>query len=192
MADRWEDWFQPGETLLWEGAPSAGLKSIPLNIFLTLFGVPFLGAGLFTSWTGLGYLFGFNGDWQIWNLGLGIVLSAFGVPFLVVGCGMMFGPWLYEILRPTRLRYALSNKNAYVANRMWGRKMDILPIRAQTHIETEEHRNGSMSIWFHFERYLDSDGDKQTRKKGFENLADGHDVYLRIRSIQDEIETNPS
>ena len=184
MTDRWENWFQPGEELIWQGAPSPGYRNILASLFLSVFGIPFLGAGLFASGMGLGYLFGFATDWERWHIALGFVVTAFGIPFIAVGAGLVFGPWVYQYLRPTRIRYALSEENGYIANRMWKRNMVVLPIRPDARIETEEHRDGSMDIWFHFENYRDSEGDKRTEKKGFESLADGHEVYRLIREIQ--------
>lgn len=181
MSDRWEDWFQPGETLLWEGAPAPGFRNVLQGLFFTAFGLPFLGAGLFVSGMGLGYLLGFAPDWNAWHLAIGVFLTAFGIPFIAVGAGMVFGPWLYEYLRPQRIRYALTDRNGYVASRMWKRTMDVLPLRRVARIETEEHRDGSLSIWFHFEHSRDSDGDMQTTKKGFECLADGHAVLRLLR-----------
>ena len=184
MADRWEDWFEPGETLLWEGAPAPGFRKIPQGIFFTAFGIPFLGGGLFVSGLGLGYLFGFAGDWSPWHAGLGIVLGAFGVPFMAVGAGMVFGPWVHDYLKPRRVRYALSDRNAYIASRMWKRSMDVLPIQSDMRIETEEHRDGTMSVWFRVDAYKDSDGDVHATRKGFEALTDGHAVYRTLRRLQ--------
>lgn len=191
MSDRWEDWFQPGETLLWEGAPSPGIRNLMQNVFFTVFGLPFLAAGLFVSGLGLGYFFGFAPNWNAWHLAIGAFLALFGLPFIGAGAGMALGPWVHDYLRPRRIRYALSDRCGYVASRMWKRSMDVLPIRA-TRIETEEHRDGTLSVWFHFEQHRDSDGDTQTAKKGFEALADGHDVYRMIRNLQDGLATDPA
>lgn len=184
MSDRWEDYFEPGETLLWQGAPAPGFRNLLQNIFFTAFGIPFLGAGLFVSGMGLGYLFGFAEGWTPWHLALGVIMAAFGMPFIAVGIGLVFGPWLHEYLRPMRIRYALTDRNGYIASRMWKRTMDVLPIRPDGRIETEQHSDGTMSIWFHMETFKDSDGDTQTTKKGFEALSDGQEVFQTIRKLQ--------
>lgn len=192
MSELWQDWFQPGEELLWEGAPAPGIRNPIGNAFITVFGIPFLGAGVFVSGLGLGYLFGFAPGWNPWHLAIGVFLTAFGIPFIAAGAGMVFGPWLTEYLRPRRIRYAITQRNAYVASRMWGRKMEVLPIRPGVHIETEEHRDGTMSLWFHFDKYTDSDGDKQISKKGFEALRDGREVYRQIRNLQSHSTLEPN
>lgn len=183
MADRWEDWFEPGETLIWEGSPAPGFRHVLRNLFFTAFGIPFFGAGLFVSGMGLGYLLGFAEDWNVWHVALGIVLAAFGVPFIAVGAGMVFGPWLDEYLKPSRVRYALTDRNGYVASRLWKRGLEVLPLRAGTRVEYEEHTDGTGSVYFYFEDYRDSDGDRRSEKKGFEKLAEGHEVYQRIRGL---------
>lgn len=184
MAERWEDWFVPGETLLWEGAPAPGIRKPFLNIFFGIFGLPFLGAGLFVSGLGLGYLLGFMENWSPWHLALGVFLAAFGVPFIIAGGGMVFGTWTHDYLRPRRVRYALSNKNGYVASRFWDRKMEVFPIDESARIETQSHSDGTTSIWFHFQHRRDSDGDDHIDKKGFEALADGEEVYRMIRNLK--------
>lgn len=178
MYDRWEEWFEPGETLLWEGHPAPGFRYVWRNVFFTAFGIPFLGAGLFTAGLGLSYIFALGG---IWEAALGIVLTAFGIPFITVGAGMMAGPWLHEYLRPTRVRYALTDRNAYIASRFWKRNMEVLALKPEGHIELEEHGDGTVSLYFHFHDYKDSDGDRRTDKKGFEALSDGREVYRLLR-----------
>ena len=42
----WQDYFQPGEQLLWDGAPKPGIHGKPRIIFLTIFGLPFLVIGI--------------------------------------------------------------------------------------------------------------------------------------------------
>lgn len=180
MADRWEDWFQPGETLLWEGAPAPGFRQIPRNILLGLFGLPFLGAGLFTCYFGLSQMIGGG----IGGFVAGIFITAFGAIFVVVGGAMVFGTWLEEILAPRRTRYALTNRNGYIATRTFKRAMQVLPIRPDARVETQENMDGTMTVYFHFETTRDSDGDQIVDKKGFEGLADGYEVYRLIRDIQ--------
>jgi hypothetical protein len=180
MRNRWEDWFQPGEMLLWEGAPSPGFRQIPRNILLGLFGLPFLGAGLFTCYFGLTQIFSGN----LGGLVAGIFVGAFGSIFVLVGGAMVFGTWLEEILAPRHIRYALMNRNGYIASRTFGRKMEVLPIHSDTRVETQENSDGTLSVYFHFETARDSDGDQRTDKKGFERLANGHDVYRVIRDLQ--------
>lgn len=188
MKDAWEDWFQKDERLLWQGAPAPGQWNWIRNVFFTAFGIPFLGAGLFVSGMGLGYLFGLSG---FWDAALGIFLTAFGIPFMAVGGGMVFGSWVHDYMKPTHTRYALTDRAGYIATRFWKRNMDVVPITPETQVEIEETRRGTTSIYFGFDHYTDSDGDRQTRKKGFEGILDGRAVYKLIRAIKAGEEVAP-
>lgn len=178
--ERWEDWFDAGETLLWQGAPKPGIVHWLRNIGITAFGIPFLCAGLFCAAAGLRFLVKLT----LGDLAFGVFLTAFSVPFVVVGGVMVFGPWVADVLVPQRTRYALTNKAGYEATRYWGRKMDVFPIKPETRIELIQHRYGASSVHFHFEEKLDSDGDQSVTKKGFADIADGEKVYRLVRNAQ--------
>ncbi|NNE80364.1 MAG: hypothetical protein HKN18_08845 [Silicimonas sp.] len=181
MADRWEDWFDDSERLLWKGSPAPGVMHWGQNILFTAFGTPFLGAGLVCAYTGLGYVFGMKGFGEI---AMGIFLTAFSVPFISVGGAMVFGVWILDRLKASRTRYALTNKAGYVATSFWNRNMDVFPVLDDTRIELIENRNGTSTVYFHFEEKRDSDGDQLTSKKGFSDIGEGHLVYRLIRDLQ--------
>lgn len=184
-SEKWEDWFDENETLLWQGAPKKGIIHWFRNILLSFFGFPFLAAGLACAGVGLGYI----ADLGIGSIFLGIFLAAFSVPFIGVGGAMVFGTWVADYFVPLRKRYALSTKAGYVATRYWGRNMDVFPILPEIRIELTQHRNGASSVHFHFEERLDSDGDLTMTKKGFEDIEDGEVVYRLIREVQAGKET---
>lgn len=179
MAERWDDWFDDGETLLWQGKPE-NVRHWALNVFISVFGLPFLWAGVAVLLSGLGMI----GNGTFMDFGLGVFQLAFAVPFLGVGAAMVFGIWLLDWLAPDRTRYALTNKAGYIATRLWGRKMDVFPIMPDIRVELIEHRRGTSTIYFHFEEKLDSDGDQFTSKKGFADIADGQEVYRIVREAQ--------
>lgn len=179
--ERWDDWFEPGEKLLWEGAPMPGVSNWPRNLFFTCFGIPFLGGGLATASLGVSYLFKFA-SWG--DPLLGILLTAFSVPFLTCGIAMVMGGWVLDYLAPRRTRYALTDRAGYIASSFWGRKMEVIPIESRTRVELTEARNGTSTIYFHFRETIDSDGDRTTTKKGFESIADGRTVYDLVRQQQ--------
>jgi len=185
-SERWEDWFDDGEKLLWQGAPKLGVIHWGRNILFTAFGIPFLGAGLVCAAMGLGYL----AKLTLGDVALGVFLAAFSVPFVAVGGAMVFGTWVSDYIVPRRTRYALTNKAGYVATSYWGRKMDVFPIRAGTRVELEQQRNGAASVHFHFETTRDSDGDLSTEKKGFSDIEDGQTVYRLIRDAQAALEAD--
>ena len=181
MADRWEDYFEPGEKLLWEGHPKPNSSIGLLNILLALFGLPFLIAGLAVLGAGLGEIFSFKGG--IGNVLMGFFMLFFSLPFIAVGFAMIFGPWYMQSTAHRKMRYALSDRCAYIATQYWSRKMAVFPISPDGAIELES----GDSVYFHTETGRDSDGDKTTERKGFANIADAQKVYHLIRDVQTKL-----
>jgi hypothetical protein len=180
--DRWEDYLDQGETLLWQGAPEPGPHSILPTLFLSIFGVPFLLAGLTTAGFGLSHLFGLAGGFGFGGIALGLFLLAFSVPFLGVGGGLVLGTWFYSFNMHKFIRYALSNRRAYVAKSFLRHSLESYPIGPDATITLIQGKYDTVN--FHTEHGRDSDGDKTTTKVGFEHIADGPEVYRLIRNIQ--------
>ena len=178
--ERWEDYLDPDERLLWQGSPKRGLHMTPGGVFMSIFGLPFLAAGLVTIGAGFGQLLRIVEN--IWNGLLGIVLMAFGTPFLLVGAGLVFGTWLMGPIAHRRVRYALSNRRAYIAKAFWKKSLEAYTISQDSPIEISRGR--SDSVFFHADTSIDSDGDRTQTKVGFENIADGNHVYSLMRRIQ--------
>ncbi|MCX7286438.1 MAG: hypothetical protein NTW20_02450 [Rhodobacterales bacterium] len=180
MAEAWEDCFQPGETLLWEGAPLPGVHGWVKIIGLALFGLPFLVIGTGTCLMGLKMLSSGDG-WQL--SGLGLFLALFSLPFIGVGLFMVFGQWFTAAQAHRRIRYALSSRCAYIGQSWMKPSLEIYPILKSTSVGLEKGRR-SDTVWFHVRREKDSDGDLSTTRIGFDNIADGDKVLSLIRSIQ--------
>ena len=179
MADTWEDYFQPGETLLWEGAPKPGLYGMPKLIGLALFGLPFLVIGTGICVAGLTMLLG--PSWM--DLGIGLFMAAFSIPFAGLGAFLVFGQWIAAMQAHRRIRYALSTRCAYIAQSWWTHKIESYPILKSTSIGLEKGRRAD-TVWFHVRAEKDSDGDQSTTRIGFDNIADGDGVYRILRNIQ--------
>ena len=185
MADRWEDYFDTGETLLWEGRPLPR-SGFSLGIFgLAVFGTPFFLAGLAMSGGSLLWMFGIEvGKLQF---GEGIFMFFFGLPFLLIGAGIIFGPWYAMRHAHRKVRYALTDKRAYIATSWWGRKIETYPITADNPVSLEDDK----TVYFQILTGRDSDGDRTTEEKGFENIADAKEVYHLIRQIQSNQSPDP-
>lgn len=179
MADRWEDYFDPGETLLWQGQPQPRRRPGIGMILLALFGAPFLIAGIFVLISAIAGIAGVNNG--VGNVFMGLFMVLFSMPFIGAGAAMMFGPWYMQAHAHQRVRYALSDRRAYIATRWWSRKLEVLPIVPEATITLE----GGDSVFFRTEVGRDSDGDKTTERKGFEHIADAETVYRLIRDVQD-------
>ncbi|MDF2141000.1 hypothetical protein [Paenirhodobacter sp. CAU 1674] len=177
---RWEDYFLPGEKLLWQGAPVPGFHAWPMAVFMTLFGIPFLAAGGGLSLGGL--FFAFQAK-SATDLGGTLLAAVFGLPFLAVGLFLVVGQWIIAAQAPRRVRYALSTRAAYIAKHYWGRDLAIYPILRSSGLELKTGRRAA-SVWFYSQRETDSDGDERTQRAGFENIADGEKVLRLIRELQ--------
>lgn len=180
--DRWDDYFEPDEVLLWQGAPEPGPHSYIGTIAISIFGIPFFIAGLTTAFMGLGYVFGMKG---LADLGVGLFLTAFSVPFLSVGAAMTIGSWIYAFNAHKFTRYALSNKRAYLATSFFKHSLATYVIAADDVVTLTQGRTDSVRFKTIHDR--DSDGDRITQKIGFENIKEGQEVYALIRQIQREL-----
>jgi hypothetical protein len=180
MADAWVDFFQPGETLIWEGAPLPGVHGWGKIIGMALFGLPFLVIGTATCVTGLTMLFGGDG-WQL--NGLGLFLALFSLPFVGVGIFLVVGQWFAAAQAHKRIRYALSNRCAYIGTSWLKPSLEIYPILKSTSVGLEKGRRAD-TVWFHVRNEKDSDGDLSTTRIAFDNITDGDKVLSLIRSIQ--------
>jgi hypothetical protein len=180
MAEAWEDYFQPGERLLWEGAPKPGVHGRARIIGLALFGLPFLVIGAGICIAGLTMLLG----GQAWaDIGIGLFMAAFSIPFAGLGAFLVFGQWVAAGLAHRRIRYAISTRCAYIAKAWRGRSIESYPILNGTPLGLEKGKSAD-TVWFHVRTEKDSDGDRSTTRIGFDNIADGDSVYRLLRSIQ--------
>ncbi|MBL9047936.1 MAG: hypothetical protein JNK34_11615 [Tabrizicola sp.] len=180
MADDWQSYFQPGETLLWEGAPKPGVYGWPKIVGLGLFGLPFLIVGIGVFATGIRQIF-VGGGWG--DVGLGLFFAAFAIPFAGVGAQMVFGQWWAAAEAHKRLRYAVSTRCAYVAKSYRTRSIESYPILRGTALGLEKGKDAD-TVWFHVISERDSDGDRTTTRISFDNIADGDRVYAILRSVQ--------
>lgn len=180
-AARWEDYFVPGERLLWEGAPEPGFHDWPKFLAVSVFGIPFLVAGLGLTFGGLWGALTAEG-WKA--AGGALLLGIFGMPFLGGGLFMVFGFWALAHAAPNRIRYALSTRAAYVARRFWLREIKIYPITRDTALELSSRR-GTSTVTFYSHREADSDG-PTVEKAAFEHIADGAEVLRLMRVLQAE------
>jgi len=181
MSDiRWEDHFLPGEKLLWQGAPVAGVHSWRALIYMTVFGIPFLVAGLGLTFGGLWAATSAAG-WA--QLGYALLAVVIGLPFLVIGLYLVAGQWVAALRAPDRIRYALSTRAAYIAQRYWGRKFAIYPITASSPLTLDCGRRAD-TVWFHSHDERDSEG-IGTVRAGFENIDQGAHVMRLLRQVQD-------
>lgn len=182
MADSWQSYFQPGETLLWEGAPKPGVHGWPKIVGLAVFGLPFLLFGLGAFATGIRQAFLSDG-WS--DFGLAFFLVSFSLIFVGVGALMVFGQWWAAAEAHRKIRYAVSTRCAYIAKDYLTRSIESYPILKGSALGLEKGRSAD-TVWFHVRTEKDSDGDRTTSRISFDNIAEGEKVYALLRSIQTE------
>lgn len=180
--DTWEAYFDPGEKLLWQGAPVSIVFPGFGGLFISAFGMPFFLAGWGMMVVSIAGMFGVSWD-GFSGLGAGIFLFFFSIPFAVIGTGMVLGPWFSGPFSARRVRYALTDKRAYIAKNYYKRQMESYVISPGDPIELVQGRKAD-TVGFHVRHGRDSDGDRTTEKVAFENIADGEAVYHLIRKIQ--------
>ena len=169
----WAPYLDPGERLLWEGAPDAGVRVRGSDIAQSVFGLFFLGFALF--WTFMASTMGAEAGGGFRAFGL------FGLPFIAVGAYLVCGHFFWKAYERSKTRYALTTERAIVAKSALGRSMRSFPIRSESEVAYEP--GDPATIWFHREVRR---GRKRRRtiRHGFEYIADGDNVYRLMRSVQ--------
>lgn len=180
MANSWDAYFQPGEALVWEGAPKPGVHGWPKIIGLALFGLPFLIVGVVFFFVGLNQA---ATGGTLADVGLGLFFAVFALPFAGAGAAMVFGQWWAAKEAHRCIRYAISTRCAYIAKSYWSRSIESYPILKSSALGLEKGRSAD-TVWFHVQTEKDSDGDRTTTRISFDNIAEGDKVYTILRSIQ--------
>ncbi len=165
--EAWEDFLFEGEDLLWQGAPGTGPRVTKAGVILTVIGVFFIYQ--FGPMALYALLFGAD-DVH------GVVAGGFGVFMFLLGMWMAVGIWLLDIRKRKATRYALTNKRAFIASALAGRKMltfALVPLYRPLLIK------GMMDdVTFGEEDWFDkTTGAKTKRAIAFQYLKDGKEVY---------------
>ncbi|MDA8584971.1 hypothetical protein N9L47_01735 [Rhodobacteraceae bacterium] len=175
MSDRWEDYFAPDESLLWQGAPFSDKRIGVMMLFLAVIGAVFCVFGAAAI---------FDAFRRIMALQIvpGIAIFPFGVFLFGVGVLLIVGPWYQKAFADRHILYALTNKKAYVATRFLGRRLETMPIAKDDDIIlVDEH-----TVLFHTQIKYDSKGRARKSRRGFENISDAAKVFALLRGIQAE------
>jgi hypothetical protein len=180
MRDGWSPHFLPNETLLWEGSPVPGFHQQGKAVFMMAFGLPSLVIGVAVFLSGL---YRITLSDSLSDTGLAIFFAAFGVPFGAIGAFCFFGPWFEARTMSRHVRYALTGRAGYVARSGPFPSLKVYPILPYTAPELEPGPRAS-TVWLHAQLERDSDGDLETVKAGFENIAEGEKVFHLIRNLQ--------
>ncbi|WP_295074553.1 hypothetical protein [Tabrizicola sp.] len=172
--------LHPGETVLWVGSPVPGFHRRGATVFLMLFGLPFLIIGVGLFFYGLMQL---HKSATMSDAGLALFTAAFALTFGSFGAFLVFGPLIAARTAFRDVRYALTNRAAYVVRQGRFPSLKVYPILPTTALELEPGRRAG-TVWLHARLERDSDGDLGTTKAGFENIAEADKVFGMIRDLQ--------
>jgi hypothetical protein len=170
-SNRWEDYLDPGERLLWQGAPASGLRFTPDGLAMSAFGAFFLGISVFIAFAGI-----------MAGGGMGAVFSLFTTPFILVGLWLVVGHWFFDAYKRKHSRYALTTKRAIIARSVMGRKMLSYEIGRHSPISLVEGNLDTVN--FDRRTYLTKNGTK-TVLIGFRFIKDGREVFRMLQDIKD-------
>lgn len=176
---QWEDYFDPGETLLWEGAPEPGSPFSPVKILMSLFGLPFLGLGAMFMLFGLSNVASFGSFSQVF---VGFVPLIIGLSLFSTGFGLSVGPWIVAGTEHAFVRYAITDRRAYVARSWWRREITSYPVGADTEITLRQARRDRVS--FYTRSAADRKGTVKQVRVAFDNITDGPKVTALLRQLQ--------
>ena len=169
----WEGIIDPGERILWQGAPDTAVRFSLTQLPEVLFGMLFSGFALF---------------WMYMASMAPGLFWMFGLPLFLVGFGVILRSNYLAAKRRRFTYYTLTSRRAIVATSypFSKRKLHSYPITASTTLELEEEDGQIGTILFLRMQWRDSDGDRRSRNVGFERIPDARKVYALMRQIQQE------
>jgi len=169
----WDDILDPGETILWQGAPVPGLR-LSGGLGLSAFGFVFTAFSAFriAMASGLGAGTGL----------IGAVFPLFGVPFLLVGLYMLVGRFFWAAHVRGATFHTLTDRRAYVATAILGKRALVAcDIDGATPLELVEGPPDSI----YFKARMDSSpSGRVALRVGLEYIDDGRRVYSLLRDVQ--------
>ena len=156
----WTGLLDPGESLIWTGAPVGPPPRSLAEWGTTIFGLFFAGFAFF------------------WIMAAGFPFGLFGLLHFSAGIFVAFGMRHLLVRRFARARYALTDRRALLAV---GTRITSWPITPAMSIEVEASAPGSI--------LFESEAPNPRRQivralRGFEQISDAQPVYRRIRALQ--------
>lgn len=158
--------LQPGEYILWEGAPVGGVRLQKSDAFMIPFSVLWCGFAIF---------------WTVSNIQSPAIpwfFTLFGLVFVGVGFYITVGRFFTQAHRWERLSYAVTDKRVILLERG---NMEFMLFHQIPSLRKEVRKDGSGTIWFQPPTYY---GHGKHRRRvpgvGFEEIPDAERVYRII------------
>ncbi len=196
----WEDILSPGETILWQGRPDSRMAWSDVLSWRSLHGAVFAGFAVFwmvqaSRITGVTTQFRIRPDGAEPFGGLSRYFPYFGLMFLTVGLYNMAGRLVWDALKRRRTWYTLTDRAAYIATDLLGRKLDRHELCPDLPLELEDGEPGA--VWFaerlvhHPGRWSSMGGSRHYQKPsaarhrvGFERISEARTVWRLLCEAQ--------
>lgn len=169
---RWEDYFDSGERLLWQGAPGRGIRFSLGGLILSVFGLFFLSFSM--VWVGMALQMSTGSA-------MDYLFPMFGMPFVLVGLWLVVGHWFFDAYKRKNTRYALTTKRALIARTLFGRRMESYEISATSPLTLVEGKSDTVN--FAEKTVRGKNGTSQV-PIGFRFISDGRQVYNMLEEIK--------
>ncbi len=138
----WQNYLDPGEKIVWQGAPPRGFMLRPQDTMGIPVGLAFLGFAIFWEASVLGLTFDMHDHTPP------IFFPLWGAMFVIVGLYLAVGRFFWDAAARRRTSYALTNRRALIMRGMWSRELRSFPLTAASEISSRENANGRGTITF--------------------------------------------
>lgn len=170
--------LEPGEQLLWAGAPRQGVLLRPSDALFIPFSLLWGGFAIF--W-----------EVSVLNAGAPLFFVLWGVPFVVVGLYLIVGRFAVEARQRSATAYALTNKRAVIVSGLLSRSVKSVELRGLYAVTLSERRDGSGSIvlgsqpvWGHWLAGSSWPGFASQLAPSFDLIDNANSVYAQLRAAQ--------
>ena len=157
--------LQPGEYILWEGAPVGGVRLQKSDVFMIPFSVLWCGFAIF--WTSV-----------VMRSGAPFFFTLFGLFFVCIGLYITVGRFFTRAHKLGKTAYAVTDKRVLIVEK---NEMNFMLFHQIPALRKEVRGDGSGTIWFQPPTYY---GHGKHRHHvpgvGFEEIPDVERVYRII------------
>ncbi len=177
--DRWDDYLQQGEKLIWQGAPEPRWRPYHFPIIMTAVSLPSLAFGLFLVFD---LIYPQYGSTVPAGPVYTVISLIFAAGFLLLAGAIIIGSWTFFLNEHKHVRYALSNKRAYIAKSFLRQSVNSYAIRPQDTITLDQRRFDN--VRFRTGNGPNGGGATIFHNNGFDGINNGNEVYALVRKVQ--------
>lgn len=160
--------LQPGEQLVWHGAPANGVRLQKSDLTMIPFSLLWGGFAIF--W-----------EVSVIKTGAPFFFSLFGLPFVAIGLYMIFGRFIHDAYTRKNTYYGITNQRVILIE---PKKVNSLPFHQIPTLELVLEKGDLGSVFFAPQTYQQRRGKTviNTSRPGLRLIADAPRVYNLIQS----------